>query len=73
MSHNKQVNQLIDRLIELGWTVEKTSKMHNKATPPFPYKPIFMAGTPNDPRAVQNMKGDIKRAYRYSNLEVPKL
>ncbi|GIU87459.1 MAG: hypothetical protein KatS3mg009_1974 [Acidimicrobiia bacterium] len=59
---NKEVNEIIKKLIRQGWRVERGAK-HWKAYPPDKSKRmITIPTTPSDHRSLKNVISDLRRA-----------
>lgn len=57
----KEINEIVDSLIEQGWRVERGK--HLCAYPPDPaYRMVYFASTPSDNRAIKNIKSDLRRS-----------
>lgn len=59
--HRKEVNAIVTRLVsEHGCTARKTGDKHWRITRPG-HAVITMSATPSDPRALRNIRADIRR------------
>lgn len=58
---DKDVDKLLRQIARLpGWAVEHTRKAHVRVSPPGA-SPIIVAGSPSSPRALQNLRSDLRR------------
>lgn len=69
-SKNKDINQVVIQLLELGWTYAKGR--HYKLFPPNGCGMVIVPTTPGDRRAFQNFRRDVRqrllgRAERYQH------
>jgi len=68
MSGRKDVEVLVQKAREQGWTVTKTKGSHYKWVSPLGGL-FFSTSTPSDFRAIDNLKRDMKR---YGFIEITK-
>lgn len=61
--NNKEIDKVIKELVAEGWKKACTGSGHIKLTPP-KGKPIFIASTPSDHRAIHNILALIKRTKK---------
>ena len=74
-SKNKEINQLVQELIQFGWSYAKGR--HYKLFPPNGWGMVIVPGTPGDWRAFQNFRRDVRQRlrghaerYRHARLEL---
>jgi hypothetical protein len=59
---NKEVREIVAKLIEQGWRIEEGTK-HGKAYPPDPSQPaVILPGTPGGGRWKQNLISQLRRS-----------
>lgn len=61
LSTNKDLNELIRKATEAGWSAEKTRNNHIKLTTP-EGAPVFCSQAPKDRRALENIRKEMERA-----------
>lgn len=59
---SKQLRPLAKRARRAGWTIEQRNGGHLTWTPPDGGPYIVSSFTPSDPRAVKNLRADLRRA-----------
>lgn len=58
---NKEIDQLIRRLVEQGWTFRRGGK-HGRLTHPRGRPTLTVAMSPSDSRSLQNFRRDLRHA-----------
>jgi hypothetical protein len=61
-SKNKEINQLVQELIQFGWSYAK--RRQYKLFPPNGCGMVIVPGTPGDRRAFQNFRRDVRQRLR---------
>jgi hypothetical protein len=61
-SKNKDINELVLKLLQRGWTYAKGR--HYKLFPPNGFGMVIVPTTPGDRRAFQNFRRDVRQRLR---------
>lgn len=65
ISHNKEVQQIVQEAEARGWVVERVRKgKHGKLIHPSGLRFVCISSTPSDHRAVKNLRAMIARIER---------
>jgi len=60
---DKDIEELVRRMVRIGWRYRRGSK-HGQLWAPGSSRPIIVPGTPSDRRCLQNFHADVRRAMR---------
>lgn len=70
MGTNKDFNPVINELERQGWTIQRTTQGHYKATPPSKLFKVVHFSASNEPRALANTLRDLKKSgFQWPPLE----